>query len=333
MELIEHIHFSGHVWMAAYVEGRNEHFEIRTESLYDLDHQLLWHSMAPIGSVAADFIYLDLNDLQDALAGTDSALAKDDMSEVSRTVQTLLQKSVCYLPFSVELMRAAKIPARKRPFRALRELAERYKNWQRTFEHLDGGVFSARADIDRPSRYMEQRIRAPHSFCPALKYGEVSLESVRLNDGVQRSFPARPYFIAEVLNTEDADQFFCYMISKYLQAQLRMRLCKYCGRYFVLHGNSNQEYCDRPMDGSRCTCKEAGAMKLYVQRQNTDPAVRAYKRAYKTNYARIAYGLMTKEDFDAWSRQARKMRDKCVAGEISQEDFDDWLESGRPSNE
>ncbi len=329
MELIEQIHFSGHVWMAAYLEGRNEHFEIRTKSLYGLDHQLLWHGMAPMGSVAADFIYLDLSDLQDALARVDSAMAKDDTSEVSRTAQTLLQKSVCYLPFAVEIMRTARTPTRKRSFRALRGLVERYKSWRRTFEHLDGGVFSARADIDRPSRYMEQRSRAPHSSYPALKYGEVSLESIRLSDGAQRSFPARPYLTAEVLNTEDADQFFCYMISKYLQAQLRMRRCKYCGRYFVLHGNSNQEYCDRPMEGSRGTCKEAGAMKLYVRRQNTDPAIRAYKRAYKTNYARIAYGLKTKEDFYEWSKQARLMRNKCAAGEISLEDFNAWLESGR----
>ena len=68
---------------------------------------------------------------------------------------------------------------------------------------------------------------------------------------------------------------------------------------------------------------------LHVQRQNTDPAIRAYKRAYKTNYARIAYGLMTKEEFQAWSKQARQMRNKCAAGEISLEDFNVWLESDR----
>lgn len=329
MEQIKQMLPTGRVWMAAYSCLRKERFELRTEGEAGHGYRVLWHGKAPFGSSAADFIYIDLNDLYRAA----DALQKDAAADaLRRQAEKLLDKSLYYLPVVAELLNLAAGSVRGTPLRAMNRLFKRYKKWQMTFEKLAENVLSADADVDRPKRYMELCFSAEHEFYPALRYGEISVEPVSIgapSDDARNWFPKRHGSIVEVLSTTDANQFFCYMVSKYLQAQLRMRRCKYCGRYFVLYGNSKQEYCDRPMEGSRGTCKEAGAMKLYVQRQNTDPAIRAYKRAYKTNYARIAYGLTTKEEFYEWSKQARLMRNKCAAGEISLEDFEAWLESSR----
>ena len=53
------------------------------------------------------------------------------------------------------------------------------------------------------------------------------------------------------------------------------------------------------------------------------------KRSYKAHNARIRYGLMTREEFQAWSKEARQKRDRCVAGELSLEEFVAWLDSDR----
>ena len=51
----------------------------------------------------------------------------------------------------------------------------------------------------------------------------------------------------------------------------------------------------------------------------------AYNRAYKTHNARIRYGTMTREEFKAWTEEAKKRRDACQAGESSLERFEEWL--------
>ena len=61
-----------------------------------------------------------------------------------------------------------------------------------------------------------------------------------------------------------------------------------------------------------------------------NPAIREYKRSYKTHNARIRYGLMTREEFTAWSVEAREKRDKCVAGDLPMEEFVAWLNSDKP---
>lgn len=54
-----------------------------------------------------------------------------------------------------------------------------------------------------------------------------------------------------------------------------------------------------------------------------------YKRSYKAHNARIRYGLMTREQFNNWSREAREKRDLCVAGKLSLDEFIAWLDRDR----
>ena len=51
----------------------------------------------------------------------------------------------------------------------------------------------------------------------------------------------------------------------------------------------------------------------------------------KAHNARIRYGLMTREEFNTWSQEARRKRDDCVAGKLSLEEFVAWLDSDRQS--
>lgn len=106
-----------------------------------------------------------------------------------------------------------------------------------------------------------------------------------------------------------------------------MRKCKSCGKYFSVTGYANTEYCDREFQNSGKSCKEVGAVWLLQNKLSTDPVHKAYSRAYKTHFARIKYGKITKEEFTICSEKAREMRDKTLAGEISLTNFGQWLKT------
>ena len=115
-----------------------------------------------------------------------------------------------------------------------------------------------------------------------------------------------------------------------MQEDLHLRRCKYCGKLFATHGHTKLEYCDRLIENSSKTCREMGSLRLYEQRKMEDPAVREYKRSYKTHNARIRYGLMSREEFTAWSLEARARRDACSLGEMPLDEFVAWLNSDKP---
>ncbi len=133
----------------------------------------------------------------------------------------------------------------------------------------------------------------------------------------------------EVLYPDTLLDLYNYLKAQSLRAGVRMRPCKHCGRYFLVIGNSKLEYCDRLIEGSTKTCREMGAVRNYTNRQMENPVVRAYTKAYKTHNARVRYGIMTKEEFQSWSKQARWRRDECTAGKMSLEDFQAWLDSDK----
>ena len=136
-------------------------------------------------------------------------------------------------------------------------------------------------------------------------------------------------FHTEAFLTETLDDLPAFLLARYARENLRYRKCKFCGRYFGVVRNYKSEYCDRLIDGSTKTCKDSGALRLYEKRKLENPAVKEYKRSYKAHNARIRYGLMTREEFQAWSKEARQNRDRCVAGELSLEEFVAWLDSDR----
>lgn len=134
-----------------------------------------------------------------------------------------------------------------------------------------------------------------------------------------------PPALALVIYPKTPNEIVDYLSYHYMTENIVFRPCKSCGRYFAASGKA--EYCNRLMDGSRKTCREMGAMKLYESNKMKNPALRAYTKSYKTHNARIRYGTLTSNEFAAWSVEARVMRDKCVSGEIPLDELQNWLDS------
>ena len=114
--------------------------------------------------------------------------------------------------------------------------------------------------------------------------------------------------------------------TKMLEYGVRLHKCKNCGRYFIVKGNYNAEYCDRVREGNSQTCQQIAAQKKYEEKLHTDKAVSLFRKYYKRYHARLKVGTIKPDHFRLWNYQACEKRDMCQNGEISLEEFEDWLE-------
>lgn len=179
-----------------------------------------------------------------------------------------------------------------------------------------------------------------------LNYGRISYEQVRFGytgpfkyDSIGRKLYLEQHptkeqltepFYTEVLHTDSVKDLISFMLVSYIKHGIRFRQCKYCGKYFGIVGNYNTEYCTREvLQAGGKTCKDLGSLRIYEKRLMESPVVREYKRSYKAHNARVSKGMMTRDEFNAWSVEAREKRDMCLRGEYDFEEFVEWLDSDR----
>lgn len=130
---------------------------------------------------------------------------------------------------------------------------------------------------------------------------------------------------AEVLEPEVVYDLIDCHLRECIKREVKMRVCKNCGRYFALTGRTNTEYCSRPFDEKGRTCREVGAIALWTKRKSGDTLFRDYRREYKKRFARMKAGKLEPEELYAWGERAREKKAECEAGKLSPEDYAAWL--------
>ncbi len=130
---------------------------------------------------------------------------------------------------------------------------------------------------------------------------------------------------AEVLYPNSVYDLIDYQLRECVKREIKMRVCKNCGRWFAVTGHTGTEYCDRPFDEKGRTCKEMGAIAVWAKNKSDDQVFKAYRREYKKRFAWIKAGKIEQADFYAWSRQAREKKTACDNGKLTLEAFTDWL--------
>ncbi len=119
--------------------------------------------------------------------------------------------------------------------------------------------------------------------------------------------------------------------SKMLETNIRFKKCKRCGRYFVVKGNYNTNYCDRIENGSRYTCQELAATENYKAKLANNKALSIYNKYYKRYRARVKVNQIKEPDFKDWKLKALVKRNDCDNGTISPEEYEAWNESYFPN--
>ena len=100
---------------------------------------------------------------------------------------------------------------------------------------------------------------------------------------------------------------------KGLQKGFVPKRCANCGRWFLQKPGATYAYCTGPAPGQDGkTCREIGASSSFRSKVENNDVWKVHQRAYKKYFARIRSGLMTKGEFEVWSRQAADLRDAAL---------------------
>jgi len=338
------------IWCAVYTDAETECFEMRTMGEEGTGVATLFHKEYSSGTVIGDFLETDLSVWEQMLPKIREAVQsinegrylKKSFNAIFYCTLYWLDQSAFFTPFAASLQRLSIIHG-VGDLISLDECMGQmayYKAMQTYLRDLLEQVFDISESEDTALRYFTlQKQLGEESYPPFtfdhVQYGTAvkGVSGLYPYDGFLEEEPSNnaQTLVTELLETEDCEAFAEFLLYRYLQEDLHLRKCKYCGRYFATHGRAKLEYCDRLIENSTKTCREMGSLRLYEQRKMEDPAVREYKRSYKTHNARIRYGLMTREEFTAWSAEARAKRDACSAGELPLDEFVAWLNSDKPS--
>ncbi len=131
----------------------------------------------------------------------------------------------------------------------------------------------------------------------------------------------------EVLQPNTIFDLVDYYLRECVKREVKMRICKNCGRYFAVTGRTTTEYCNRPFDEKGRTCKDVGAIALWTKRKSSDTVFQDYRREYKKRFARMRAGKLEADAFDAWSKYIRERKAEYDAGKITAEEFEQYLNS------
>ena len=128
--------------------------------------------------------------------------------------------------------------------------------------------------------------------------------------------------VAEILEME---------FTKMLEHNIRFRKCKRCGKYFIMKGNYDTNYCDRIAEGETRNCQDLAAQENYKKKMADNAAIPLYQKYYKRYAARVRVRQIKEPDFKKWKYQAMTKRDECSDGKITLAEFEAWLEASFPN--
>lgn len=304
--------------IACYVQGKEEFFDILTETTESgQDKRVLYHDRRPLGSALADLLYEDLENFTQI----EVAIKEKCQEQLEELALAWMDKGALFYPVAVEIMnQLGQLREGKISLHRIKSLMMYYK----TFQPVGQRIVTVLAGVEQPDRtkeaYFHQLEVHPEYGFPTLECGGVLFRPISMDTTV--------YYV-DVAVTDDPAVLSHFLIAQYLKGGVRYRRCKFCDRYFAVTGNPKAQFCYRRIEGSRKTCKEMGASRSYIKRVAEQDVVREFRRSYKAHNARVRRGTITREEFLAWSQEARRQRDLCLGGQLPYDRFVTWLDSDR----
>lgn len=135
--------------------------------------------------------------------------------------------------------------------------------------------------------------------------------------------------IVQLYEMNSIDDLFLFEFVQMIEHDIFIKKCKNCERFFIPRRRADAEYCDRVYVDTHRKCSEIGATLRYERKVAGNPILEAHKKAYRRFNSRVRNKRMTQAEFMAWSDEAAKKRDACLAGDLPFDEFVAWLEQGR----
>ncbi len=137
---------------------------------------------------------------------------------------------------------------------------------------------------------------------------------------------ARNIEFHEMYEFSSIDDMLRFELMQMVLHDCKFKRCKYCGKYFIPAGRSDSEYCSRIMPDETKPCSEIGASRIRNAKLQTDPILKAYKKAYSRMDSQKRSGSISLQEFNDWSWQAIDLRDRGLTGEITLDELQEWLD-------
>lgn len=118
-----------------------------------------------------------------------------------------------------------------------------------------------------------------------------------------------PLYIYPVFTVYDC---LLFEFTKMIELNIQVKICKNCGKYFILKGDYMTDYCDRVPEGKKSTCKKIAAIRTRKNKVRNNPILKEYERAYKRMYARVSNKQMSRDEFLMWSDEVSIKRDEYL---------------------
>lgn len=271
------------------------------------------------------FVDLDMSRISALISSLDRCMASltnltnQNQDEIFHVLETLAQQHIYFELFRLDwgdrIREAQSADALKRQWRRCK-VCKLLKSLEDT-QHQVEDIFAYVLDHDRGNGTVPEKAASYY----------------KLMGGTAFSF--RPQFIhyelwgdaafTEVLYPGSIYDLVSYHLQECVKRELRLRVCRNCGRYFHLSGRSTAMYCCRPYDEKGHICRKNAPVRAWAKRNEKDEVFREYRREYKRRFAWINAGKIERNTFFAWSRQAKEKKEECSSGSLSFKDFVEWL--------
>ena len=156
-------------------------------------------------------------------------------------------------------------------------------------------------------------------------------ERYKLTDAEVEIFCRFPMFVQTSYEFRNVKDILELEFTKLLEHNIRFRKCKRCGKYFIMKGNYDTNYCDRIAEGETKNCQDIMAMENYKKKMADNAAINIYYKYYKRYSARVKAHTILEGDFQKWKYEAMTKRNECMDGKLSEEDFICWMENCFPN--
>ena len=135
----------------------------------------------------------------------------------------------------------------------------------------------------------------------------------------------------ESVECESIEQALELEFLQLLKNESNIRQCKRCGKYFIMKGNYDTNYCDRIAEGETRNCQDIAAQENYKKKMADNAAIPLYQKYYKRYAARVRSRQIKEPDFKKWKYEAMTKRNECTDKKITVEEYEDWLEGSFPN--
>ena len=201
------------------------------------------------------------------------------------------------------------------PLESLKAIPAQVRTMQAQVKEL----FEYAFDVDRSEKSVTDRISQYYSAS-----GEEA-DSIFDFGMLETRFEKTHHGCAEVLYAKDLTNLIDFALRQCIVREEKLRVCKNCGRYFVVSKSMKSEYCTLFPDEKGRTCRDVGAITTWTKKRENDDVFKNSRREYKKRFARIKAGTLPASAFYQWSEQARQQKALCETGMISPEEFAAWL--------